>query len=122
LAYLQKKLGLGGSAIAFVGSMLSWIFLKAFGRRSLFAWGLGLMAADMLLIGFISLAPSSNTGSLWVQGVFLLIWSVIYDSTLGPLAFAIFSETPSTRLRSKTVSLARNCFYITQVIKFIRIR
>lgn len=116
------KLGLGGSAIAFVGSMLSWIFLKAFGRRSLFAWGLGQMAADMLLIGFISLAPSSNTGSLWVQGVFLLIWSVIYDSTLGPLAFAIFSETPSTRLRSKTVSLARNCFYITQVIKFIRIR
>ncbi|KAK0952856.1 hypothetical protein LTR91_024174 [Friedmanniomyces endolithicus] len=67
---------------------------------------------SLLLVGFISLAPVTS-GSSWAIGAFLLIFTFIYDSTVGPLTYVIVPETPSSRLRHKTVVLARNAYNIT---------
>lgn len=46
----------------------------------------------------------------------MIIWLFVYDSTVGPLAYAIVGEVSSSRLRSKTVALSRlsyNVFSVT---------
>jgi MFS family permease len=40
----------------------------------------------------------------------------IYDCTVGPLAYAIVAEIPSTRLRQKTVVLARNTYNVGAIV------
>jgi SP family general alpha glucoside:H+ symporter-like MFS transporter len=44
-----------------------------------------------------------------------LLWYVFYELTLGPLAFIIVAEISSTRLRSKSISLARNAYNVANV-------
>jgi len=46
----------------------------------------------------------------------MIIWLFVYDSTVGPLAYAIVGEVSSSRLRSKTIALSRlsyNVFSVT---------
>ncbi|KAK8847718.1 hypothetical protein IAR55_005577 [Kwoniella newhampshirensis] len=49
----------------------------------------------------------------WAVGAFLLIFTFIYDSTVGPLTYVIVPEAPSSRLRHKTIVIARNMYNIT---------
>ncbi|KAK0355240.1 hypothetical protein LTR91_021879 [Friedmanniomyces endolithicus] len=99
-------------AIAFVGTVLSWPLINRFGRRTIYLWGMTGIVISLLLVGFISLAPVTS-GSSWAIGAFLLVFTFIYDSTVGPLTYVIVPETPSSRLRHKTVVLARNAYNIT---------
>jgi SP family general alpha glucoside:H+ symporter-like MFS transporter len=46
----------------------------------------------------------------------MLIWLLVYYLTVGPICYAIISETSSTRLRSKSVCLSRITYYIAQII------
>ncbi len=46
----------------------------------------------------------------------MICWLFVYDLTVGPLAYTIVAESSSTRLRNKTIGLARvsyNIFSIT---------
>lgn len=54
------KLGLGGTAIAFVGTLLSWGLMSVAGRRTIYLWGLAGMCACLIVIGFLTLANSSG--------------------------------------------------------------
>lgn len=36
-------------------------------------------------------------------GALLLIYTAVYDATVGPVCYTLVSEIPSTRLRAKTV-------------------
>ena len=59
--------------------------INRFGRRTIFLGGLSGIFVSLLIVGFIGIAPSSNTGASWAIGAFLLIFTFIYDSTVGPL-------------------------------------
>ncbi|KJK60842.1 MFS transporter sugar porter SP family protein [Aspergillus parasiticus SU-1] len=59
------KLGLGGTAVAFVGTILSWFLMKEFGRRSMYLSGMGLMSSYHLIIGFLTW--KSNNSVVWAQ-------------------------------------------------------
>jgi SP family general alpha glucoside:H+ symporter-like MFS transporter len=48
--------------------------------------------------------------------VLLLIFTAVYDASIGPLCYTLVSEIPSTRLRSKTIVLARNGYNISGII------
>ncbi|ORX36240.1 general substrate transporter [Kockovaella imperatae] len=106
------NMGLGLYAIAFVGTLLSWPMIKRFGRRQIFLWGLVSIFVSLMIVGFLSLGKQTTSTS-WAIGAFLLIYTFIYDSTIGPLTYVIVPETPSSRLRHKTVVLARNAYNIT---------
>ncbi|KAK4889602.1 hypothetical protein LTR27_011586 [Elasticomyces elasticus] len=103
---------LGLYAIAFIGTVLSWPLINRFGRRTIYLTGMAGIVVSLALVGFISLAGSSASVS-WAIGAFLLIFTFIYDSTVGPLTYVIVPEAPSSRLRHKTVVLARNAYNIT---------
>ena len=102
---------LGGLGISFVGGLLVWILLAAFGRRTLYLWGLMGIFVTQMAIGFLAISPLSN-GTAWATGVMLLFFNAVYSLSVGPITYSIVAETPSTRLRSKTAALGRNAYNI----------
>ena len=50
------------------------------------------MTAVLFTVGFLALGPSSNGAIPWAQRGLGMAWVLFYDVTVGPLAFAIFSE------------------------------
>ncbi|KAL1962672.1 hypothetical protein VTN77DRAFT_9306 [Rasamsonia byssochlamydoides] len=109
------QLNLGGTAIAFVGTILSWWLISHVGRRTLYVGGQGILCATLFIIGILN-ASSKTSGSLWAQSAFCIFWLFVYSLTVGPIAYAIVSETSSVRLRSLTVSLARTSYQLVNII------
>lgn len=108
-------LGLGTTALAFVGTCLSWIVLTYFGRRSVFIFGTGVLTAILTIVGGISFPAETSQGARWAQAAFIMLWVFVFDITIGPMAYAVVGETSSTRLRAKTIGLSRNFYNITGV-------
>jgi SP family general alpha glucoside:H+ symporter-like MFS transporter len=46
----------------------------------------------------------------------LIFLTFVYDSTIGPVCYVLVSEIPSTRLRIKTVVLARVAYNLAGVV------
>lgn len=109
------KLGLGGTAIAFLGTLISWVLMRIAGRRTIYLWGMAGMSACLLIIGFLTLG-ADNHGTVWAQSVLCIIWLFFFSMSAGPIGWAIPAEVSSSRLRSKTVCLARNSYYVVQII------
>ena len=40
---------------------------------------------SLLIVGFVSLGPADKPAVSWAIGAFILIFTFIYDSTVGPL-------------------------------------
>jgi MFS transporter, SP family, general alpha glucoside:H+ symporter len=109
------KLGLGGTAMAFLGTVISWFLLTYFGRRTLYVIGQGILCTILLTIAIIASVSDSST-ALYVQAGFTISWLFVYSLTVGPICYAIISETSAIRLRPQSVCLARNSYYIVQII------
>jgi len=45
----------------------------------------------------------------------MVVWLFTYDLTVGPLAYAIVGEISSTRLRNKSIALARMSYNVFSV-------
>ncbi|RJE20602.1 Maltose permease [Aspergillus sclerotialis] len=109
------QLNVGGTAIAFVGTIISWWLITHFGRRTLYVWGQGILCVVLLIIGILS-ASSQAQGALWAQAGFCIFWLFTYSLTVGPIAYAIVSETSSVRLRPLTVCLARTAYQLINIV------
>ena len=48
----------------------------------------------------------------WTAGSMILLLSATSDFSVGPVVYTIVSELPSTRLRAKSIVLARNAYNI----------
>ncbi|KAH8812602.1 general substrate transporter [Xylogone sp. PMI_703] len=107
-------LNVGDRLIAVTGTALSWVMLTYFDRRHIYMIGLSINITLLICIGFSAL--SSTTGSSWAQSILLMFWPFLTSLTIGSTAFSIVSEVSSTRLRSKTIALARNTFNLLNVI------
>lgn len=75
--------------------MSSWALMRWFGRRSLYLFGLVFMVIALLVIGGMGCIPSTNTSAQAAIGAMLLIYTAVYDSTVGPVC----CEFPSFRTR-----------------------
>jgi len=96
------SLGVGTLAIAFAGNLLGIAFTNYLGRRPIFFWGMVACTIDCLMIAILSLIPGN--GALWGMGVFTMLYMLVYQAGIGPLAYCIYAEISSARLRSKTVA------------------
>lgn len=109
------NLNVGGTALALVGTICSWFLLMPyFGRRSIYLGGLSAMCLTLCTIGVLNVWTSYGTVS-WVQAVLTLVWTFLFQS-VGQLGWALPAEIGSTRLRTKTICIARNAYYIISVI------
>jgi SP family general alpha glucoside:H+ symporter-like MFS transporter len=109
------NLSLGIFGIAIVGNMISWSLLSRFGRRRLYLCGLSAILAILLVSGIVG-ALSTSRGQLWTLGSFLLILTFVYNMTIGPVCYVLVAEIPSTRLRVKTVVMARTAYNLAGIL------
>jgi SP family general alpha glucoside:H+ symporter-like MFS transporter len=110
------SMSLGQYAIGAVGTVFSWFLMKHFGRRSLYLYGQAIMVVLLLAIGFTSLAGKDNVSAQWGIGSLLLIYTFIYDSTVGPVCYSLVAELTSTRLKTKSIVLARNIYNMVGIV------
>ena len=116
-------MGVGNTAIGFVATCSSWFLMSFFGRRTIFMWGVGMMAVSLILIGILDCVPNytSRPGLAWAQAALLDILTYVFQGTVGPVNFVIFAEIGATRLRSQTVALATSTGSIFQIVMTIAV-
>jgi len=110
------SLNIGQSGMGAVGTMLSWFLMQYVGRRKIYLYGLAAMTVILVIIGGLGFVDSSNSGASWGVGSLLMIYTFVYDLTVGPVCYCLVAEVPSTRLKIKTVVLARNFYNIGGII------
>jgi MFS transporter, SP family, general alpha glucoside:H+ symporter len=91
--------------LGFVGTIVAWTLMAHFGRRTLYIAGLVALLVLLVIIG--GLGFTSSKSAQWAIGSLLLVFTLAYNCTVGPVCYAIVAEISSTRLRQKTVVLAR---------------
>ncbi|CAH0051999.1 unnamed protein product [Clonostachys solani] len=109
------NLNVGGTGIAFCGTIVSWVLMRHFGRRTLYMTGMSAMSVWLLIIGCLAI-DTHNSAVKWVQSALCIVWLLTFSLTVGPVGWAIPAEVSSTRLRSKTVVLARTAYYVAQIV------
>ncbi|KAM5343788.1 hypothetical protein ACJ41O_012325 [Fusarium nematophilum] len=109
---------LGQYAINMVGVFGAWGLMSlGIGRRTLYLYGLCGLCTILCVLGFIGLAPQSSReqGAL-ATGSLMIVWAMIYQLTVGSVAYSLVSELPSRRLQVKTVALGRILYGIVGII------
>ena len=86
-----------------------------FGRRTIYIIGMFAMSMTLYIIGILNLWTDQNNVAL-TQASLTLVWTFLFQLSAGQLGWALPAEMGSTRLRQKTVCLARNAYYIVAVI------
>ena len=110
------SLNTGGTGMALFGTLIAWFFLMPyFGRRNIYLCGMFTMAAILFVIGILNVKTHEH-GVGMTQAVLTLLWTLTFQLSAGQLGWALPAEMGSTRLRQKTVCLARNSYYVVSVI------
>ncbi|KAK9489818.1 hypothetical protein V1508DRAFT_426841 [Lipomyces doorenjongii] len=109
------KLNVGGTALALVGTFVNWFLIAPyFGRRTAYVWGMGVMTVILFIIGILNVWTSNNHVGM-SQAILTLVWTFVFQLSAGQLGWALPAEIGSTRLRQKTVCLARNTYYLVSL-------
>lgn len=112
------SMSVGQAGIHLVCNLIALPVTGKYGRRPLFLGGIVGMAIMWFIIGFSALAPASPAQGYAASAIYL-VWYCIYQITVGPGAYIIVSETSTTRLRSHTISLARNCYNVASIVNTV---
>ncbi|KAG7143837.1 Alpha-glucosides permease MPH3 like protein [Verticillium longisporum] len=75
----------------------------------------GLVCQFTILIVVGSLYFGRNNASLWATAGFLILFTFVYDFTVGPVTYSLISELSSTRLKTKTIVLARAAYNTSNI-------
>ncbi|EFX01607.1 alpha-glucoside:hydrogen symporter [Grosmannia clavigera kw1407] len=115
-AHQTYILNTGGTALAFVGTLVNWFALMPrYGRRQIYLWGIMSMTAILVIIGVLNIWLEESRAVGMIQAILTLTWTFVFQVSIGQLGWTIPAEVSSTRLRQKTVCLARNSYYIAQI-------
>lgn len=110
-------MGMGQYALGAVGTMASWWLMNWIGRRTLYCWGLAILTVILLVVGGLGVPKLVENGPLgWAVGACILIYTFVYDLTIGPVCYSLVAELSSTRLKAKSIVLARNFYNIAGLI------
>jgi SP family general alpha glucoside:H+ symporter-like MFS transporter len=94
---------------------LTLALMPYFGRRTIYIWGMAGMCLVLMIIGVLNVWTNHPSIGL-TQAVLTLAWTFIFQLSAGQLGWALPAEMGSTRLRQKTICLARNASNLTGVI------
>lgn len=100
--------------LALLGQIVAWFILSYVGRRTMYLWGLVWILILFLITGGlgVSLRDDANSSISWAVGGILIASTFVHNCSIGPVAFSLVSELPSSLLRSKSVAIARLCYNI----------
>ncbi|RYP25418.1 hypothetical protein DL767_008390 [Monosporascus sp. MG133] len=118
------RLTWGQNGLNFLGTVFSWFVLERIGRKTLMLGGMAVMFILLVIItpsadqgsyerritGFMGIHTPPSTAEAWAAGTMVLLMSATANFSVGPVVYTIVSEMPSTRLRAKSIILARNAY------------
>jgi SP family general alpha glucoside:H+ symporter-like MFS transporter len=109
------NMNIGQYCMGAIGTIVSWFLMRRIARRTLYVYGLCILFVLLLVVGGLGVISRENASAAWALGAVLLVYTMFYNFTVGPVCYAIVSENSSTRLKIKTVVLARNLYNIVSV-------
>ncbi|KAJ5618428.1 MFS maltose permease [Penicillium herquei] len=99
----------------FLGGVGSWVLISVSGRRRLHIFGLTGLFLSLVILGSLGFAPSSDEAAKGAMEFFHSVLICFFDFIIGPVTWALVSELPSTRLKAKTMALARVLWNISNI-------
>lgn len=91
------------------------IYLTGYiGRRTFYLCGTAAIALFQIVLGVIGVAGGSN-GAIGVAIMMIMI-QLAFKLSVGPICYGIIAEIPNSRLRNKTVALARCAYIATNIV------
>lgn len=107
------SLSMGQYALGMVGTAGSWFLMSRVGRRKIHFSGLCTQFTILIIVGSLSFATTN--GATWAIGAMLIVFTFVYDFTVGPVTYSLVSELSSTRLKAKTIVLARAAYNASNI-------
>ncbi|KAH6968165.1 hypothetical protein HG530_007767 [Fusarium avenaceum] len=107
------SLSMAQYALGMVGTFGSWFLMAKVGRRTIHFSGLCTQLIILIIVG--SLSFSKDNGSVWAIGAMLIVFTFVYDFTVGPVTYSLISELSSTRLKAKTIVMARSAYNASNI-------
>ncbi|KAG6357263.1 hypothetical protein INS49_015141 [Diaporthe citri] len=101
------------SACYIIGGVICWLLMPGLGRATLYMGGMTFMFFCLVAIG--GLGFDSSQKSQLAIGILLVISTLANMTTIGPVCYPIVAETPSGRLRYKTVTIGRFIYNVTGI-------
>ncbi|KAI5460440.1 general substrate transporter [Mariannaea sp. PMI_226] len=107
------SLSMGQYALGMVGTFGSWFLMAKVGRRTIHFSGLCCQFLLLIIVGSLSFSKDNN--AVWAIGALLIIFTFVYDFTVGPVTYSLISELSSTRLKAKTIVMARAAYNASNI-------
>ncbi|KAI9779163.1 MAG: hypothetical protein M1839_007698 [Geoglossum umbratile] len=93
----------GNYAVMLVGNCIGMYLCERAGRRSTMLWGSIGLTALLVFIGVLGSIPVRAT--VYPQVVFMSLWGLVYQVTIGAVGWAVSGEVSTPRLRGATQAL-----------------
>ncbi|CAH0055210.1 unnamed protein product [Clonostachys solani] len=107
------NLNISLSACYIVGGVICWLLFPHFGRATIYMSGMAFMFICLMVIGGLGFVP--GRGAQLAIGVLLVVSTLCNMITVGPGCYPIVAETPSGRLRYKTIVIGRFTYNLTGI-------
>jgi MFS transporter, SP family, general alpha glucoside:H+ symporter len=101
------------SACYIIGGIICWLLFPHVGRATIYMGGLTFMFFCLVAIGGLGFA--SGTSAQLAIGILLVISTLCNMITTGPACYPIVAETPSGKLRYKTIVIGRITYNLTNI-------
>lgn len=106
LSIIQFSLGI-------VGTLSSWFLSKKAGHYTLYFYGMIGMFIMLIVMGGLGTASSDVS---WGISAMLLVFTLIYNATVGPMTYCMVAELPANAVRNQTIVVARGLYNVAAVI------
>ena len=103
------------SSCYIIGGLICWALMARLGRATIYMGGLTVMFVLCVVIGGLGCAPAGNKGATLGIGITLVVNTLVNMITVGPACYPIVAETPSGRLRYKTIVIGRFVYNLTGI-------
>jgi len=107
------NLNIALSSCYIVGGVICWFLFPRFGRATIYMTGLSFMFFCLVAIGGLGFTTSKHAEL--AIGILLIVSTLANMITIGPVCYPIVSETPSGRLRYKTITIGRFVYNLTGI-------
>ncbi|KAH8173569.1 sugar transporter domain-containing protein [Sarocladium implicatum] len=111
------NLNIALSACYIIGGMVCWLMFPHIGRATIYMGGLVFMFCCLIVIGALGFYRSPTTD--FAVGIVFVISTLCNMITTGPACYPIVAETPSGKLRYKTISIGRVVYNLTGMVNNI---